>query len=512
MSSKFGGIEIVEEQTSRFGGVPVEPVVEPVQGQPSLLERAQRIYGKRAANIGQITGGAYPDQTIAEDVLQTAGQVAGGVGDVAGEVIGDVVGAVTPESVKQYLSTQAAEITQDPTVQEGAAWLGKGVEAYKQWAESNPRLARNFEAVVDVGLFGVPAAKAGTAGVKAGAKGAGIAGELIGEAAESQANKIKADFVQGLVEPKITPTVAAERAKRTVGSGFIGKGKVVPTAQERNMAEAVFNVKGVSNNKTLQQNLELVQKEAAQEAETLKSLLKQNEVIFPRREFASRLSAAKERLGESAYLTGDAQKSAQKILDKMQQIVSSKPSNASGLLEARKDLDKWIKKQKPKAFDANKEGAFDLALKEIRNTTNNFIDEKAVNVAVKDSLKKQAALFGAADNIAPKAAAESSSALRRLVDSVPLKGDSAKILAGAAAAAGTGMMPSLAAAGLGGLATVKAVQVLGGPKFKFALSKLLKGTDDLINRTGDAARKEQLMRDKELVKSILGKSKDKDVK
>lgn len=175
MVSKFGGVPIEQEQTtSRFGGVaveqqPAQPVQQPFT--PSLYERAKSIYGQRAGNIESIVGGSYPEQTGTENVLQTLGQVAGGVGEVVGDVVMTGVKAVTPDEIENYFSEKAQSALQTGTGQAALGGVKSGLEFYNEWSSENPRLARNVEAVFNVGAFGLPAAKAGIEGAKMAGKG-----------------------------------------------------------------------------------------------------------------------------------------------------------------------------------------------------------------------------------------------------------------------------------------------------------------------------------------------------
>ena len=79
----------------------------------------------------------------------------------------------------------------------------------------------------------------------------------------------------------------------------------------------------------------------------------------------------------------------------------------------------------PNIFDPQQEGAISIALRSIRQTTNDFIDSKATTAGVKDSLKT-IQFISCLDNIAPKAADEADTVILRawknLLHVMPLRG------------------------------------------------------------------------------------------
>ncbi len=498
-------------------GAPVAPTQ--VEG-PSLLERARKVYGDRTQNISDLTVGKYEQQqTPYEDAFQIGGQVAGGAMDVVGDAIISGAKAITPEFIKKDISSKGQELLEQPMIKEGLGWLAKGMDAYQGWADANPRAARNLEAVIDVGSV-VPATLTTKAATKGTAKAAGDLGQSLEKGAVQQAANTRKEFLEGLIMPKVTPTVATDQAKRTVETGFGGR-KVMPTPREAAITETVASVGGVKKGNTIQGNLNVIQDAANKEAEQLKSLLKKNEVLIPKREFYPKLQQVRSNLAENPLIVGDSSKTADKIINKFEMILSNTAGTASGMLEARKKLDKWVKSQKgTNAFDPKNENALSIALREIRQTTNDFIDERAVNVDVKNSLKRQSDLYSAVENIAPKAAKEAPTAIGRLFQKIPLKGDTAKIV-GSLATAGTlaggatlapGLVPAAVVGAGTGYGAYKGGKALVSPKVRFALSKLLQGTDNVINGTKDKALKEQLTMDKKVLMEILGKESSPGVK
>ena len=152
--------------------------------------------------------------------------------------------------------------------------------------------------------------------------------------------------------------------------------------------------------------------------EQITTSIKKNDVLIPKKEIKSRINAVKESLRENPLLVWDSEKTAIKIINKFEQLVDKNPWKASWLLTSRKELDTWIKSQKPNVFAWDKESALTIAVKEVRTAANNLADEKAVNVSLKTLLKRQSNLFRALENTAPKAAKEASTKIGRLMQKV----------------------------------------------------------------------------------------------
>lgn len=245
-----------------------------------------------------------------------------------------------------------------------------------------------------------------------------VAGALE-EAAELGIVAERQTFARELTRPIRTKGVKEAEVPRTTEKGqIIVKSEIEPTAMELRAQKAVENIEGVSEKKSFQQNFNVIDEANKAEAIRLKAALEANDFIFPRQELTAKLAAAKKSLADNPLLVGDAQKSAQKLIDQFEKIFEGKAAKGSSLLEARKEFDAFVRSQKPKIFDVNTENALNLANREIRTTINNFLDEKAIGVGVKESLARQSALFDALENIVPKAAQEADDTLGRIVDKI----------------------------------------------------------------------------------------------
>lgn len=495
---------------------PEEP--EKPRAEQGFLERVREDLTQREERVQEIR---QFEQTPVERGLQEAGQTAGAIFDVGGEAlvsVGRGISAITPDFIEDPIrdisSDIGAGIVESDIGQLGLQALQEGTEAYQAFKEKYPRAARNLEATVNVGLLVAPVKTPKAA--KSGVTPVGKAGERLTAAGKRQAATRKKEFVDDLVLPKQTPTIRAEQAARTTEEGLLRRKTVALTPQQESMAAAVNNL-GVEPTKTLQGNYNIISNAVNKEAKSLKRRLNKNDISFPRREFDTRLDAAVARLSENPLITGDAEKTALKIVEKMKQITRDQKSSASGLLEARKKLDSWMRSQKGKTvFDPDRESAISIALREIRNETNDFIDSKATKVAVKKSLKKQSDLLNALDNIAPKTALEANNSLSRLwqktTSILPLRGEFNQTLAALFGLGGLGASAVFAPfftktlfLGLGGWQIGKAVT---SPQTKKALGALLKHTDDVIRFTKDKGLISQLRTDRVLLVELLDQLED----
>lgn len=469
-----------------------------------FIGRVGEQLGERGQQLGRIFKRELGPQTPHEELLQTAGQIAGGIGDIAGEALetgvrgaGRALSAITPEviegPVRDIASDIGERIVESPAGQLGLRALREGVETYQEFKEKFPRASRNLESIVNIGALAAPLIR-GTTPV-------GRAGRALERTGVQQAVQQKRSFVQDLVRPKQTPKVRTEQALRTQERGVLQQAEVVPSVRETDIIDEVTELADIGGNKSLQGNLNVIQKAISKEASSLENALKNTKIFFPRKEFNARLRTVKESLGENPLLVGDAEKTAQRIVNKMNSIVQDNPATPAGLLKSRKQLDNWVRSQKGgKIFDPQNENALSISLREIRQATNNFIDEKVPNVAVKESLRKQSRFFDAIDNIAPKAADEADNAIGRLVERVLEEGPFKRQLrqglgdVGGTLSVGAGVITKPARG---------AVRAILGPTLKRNLGRLLRATDKTIQQTSSAALLDQLQGDRDILASLV---------
>ena len=440
-------------------------------------------------------------ENIISGIEKGAEQVAGGILDIqqgnilsgAGNIVGGL-GRSALRTVGQVTQTAFAPIIEAPIVKPTLEAVGTGIakipgvdviiQKANELAQKHPELAKDFQNIVDIATLGIGSSAqkpVGTALEKAG-----ISLEKSGMAA---ADIAKNTFAQELVSPIETAAVKLQQVKRTTEAGGLFKKDIVtPTTLEIQSAKEVAQIPGISPNNTFQKNFNLVRDFNAKTAQQLESDVAKYDFIIPRKEIISRLNQSAIDLKDNPLIVGDAEKTANKLIEGAKKIVNENQGKGSGLLKARKEYDAWVLSQKPKAFDAKAENAFTTANGAIRDTLNTLLDEKATNLGIKDSLKKQFSLFRAMENIAPKAAQEANTPILRAFEKVgKVLGVKNRLVQAVATAVGIG--------GLGAAATfAPAVAVLSGtgfviyqggklimkPEVRIALGKLLQESGSLL--------------------------------
>lgn len=486
----------------------IEPETE--EEKLSFVQRVGEDLQKRTKMAEEISAATLSgEQSWAEGILQIAGKVGvGGLFDLVGEGIVSAFRA-TPDFIEKPIRNAGTALLETKIGKAGLEAIGKGVEIYNDWKSENPRAARNLEAVVDIGLLLAPIKPKTPARPTA----IGRAGERLIVSGEEAAKARKISSIEELVRPKPTTAVREAEVARTTEVGKILKRKEIkPSISEKAIADEVAKIPEISTSKTLQGNYNAIAEANAKLAKQLEADIVKNDFIYPKKQLVSALNEAKVRLGENPLIVGDAEKVAEKLLTKFEQIIAENEGKGSGILKARKEFDAWVKSQKgTNIFDPKNENALSIALREIRQTANNFLDANAKNVAVKESLKRQSNLFRAMENITPKAADEASNAVLRAWQRV------AQVLS-----VKSGIVQSLAlVAGLGGLGAAAVFapfvrnllfglgavyltrRIVLAPKTRKFLGSLLKAADSAIIKTKDANIIAELRADRALILEIL---------
>lgn len=459
----------------------------PAKKEPNFMERVSEDLSKRQTGMFAGTEAYFHgEQTLPETAIQAVGQGVGFVFDVGGEVLKSIIDK-TPEAIKTPIKDIAKSVLNTPLGQSGLKALSTGIDTYNEWKKGNPRMARDLEAVVNIGMI---------ASIGAGVKIGGEVGKIVekpilegmGTALKTSGEAVikneKQNFVRELIKPIQTKSVKEAQVARTTeeGSGIFKKSVIEPTSQELRAEKYVSDIPEVKKGTTFQQNFNAIQKANQNEAKLLETELSKNDFIYPRKELFSRLEKTKETLAQNPVLTGDAEKTAGKLISEIERRVNASPSKGSELLKVRKEFDRWVESQKGgSAFDPSKENAFSIANREIRRTLNEFLNEKAPSVGVKESLKKQSALYNAMDNIKPKAAQEADTTIRRFLQrSETVLGTKNRVVQILAASVGIGGLgaaatfaPAAAGLGIGSYLLYRGGKLVLSPEIRKGLGDLL---------------------------------------
>lgn len=278
--------------------------------------------------------------------------------------------------------------------------------------------------------------KSGATGAITGAIG-GATGQGISEGISAyKASKASHDFIDNMITPptekgKVGLT-AIKSGKVSEGEGLLGKrdfSKALPNYDE--VKASVAQVPGISPKNTNLENLNAIHENIVSTAENLKGQLGAETSSFTPKEFNKYMNGIKTDLAENPTIVGDAEKTAGKIVDKFNSLVTKNGYTPEGLLNARQELDAWMGSQKPNIFDPKAESAVSTAMRAIRQGGNKFLIDLAPNVEVKGLLAHQTNLYDAIDILGPKAQKEGASYISRLVGAVKAHPIGAAVTSGA---------------------------------------------------------------------------------
>lgn len=206
------------------------------------------------------------------------------------------------------------------------------------------------------------------------------------------------DAVLQAVMPRLVSTVAADT--KTTTQGLLKKIVPVATKRLKQVAEAARPYYDAGA--TWSKNAENVANAITDQAQQLKNTLTQKNIPYIFKELKSDLKNI-----EIPHFikTSDTlvQKRAQSIVDKFMEIAKSKDGTLQSLLDARKEFDSWIQNEYPRVFDESG-NAVNQLVGNVRKAANDFIAERAPDIAVKDSLKNQNLLYDALDTFKEKSA------------------------------------------------------------------------------------------------------------
>lgn len=468
------------------------------------------------------------EQSTAEGILQMVGKVGvGGVFDFIQQGLTSLArgaSAITPDPLEERLVESATNVGRtflNTTIgQLGLKAAQEGMPAYEKFAEENPRAARNIESVVNIGLLAAPVSRSAKPSVIQTTQERRLlerGAESLRAGAEVQEARIRTSFIDDLISPKKSAKVRLEETARTVEEGALRTKKVSLSRGEQIVAREIETIPGVTESKTLQGNLNAIRTELGVEAETLLAQLQESRVLIPRVETRRALEAAGKSLEGSPTLTGDAAKTASRLVDSAMKFVNENPGTSAGLLKARQQFDKFLTTQKRNALgDVPMENALTIAAKEIRQTMNQIIATKNPSAGVRTSLDRQSNMFRAMDNIGPKAADEAGNVVVRAwqnaMSVLPFRGQFNQLMATGFGIGGLGASARFAPVftgmvALGGIAYFGGKAVLSSAAKK-ATASLLTQIDKAIKVATNPDMLKQLRADRALLLKLIEGSEE----
>ena len=420
------------------------------------------------------------EQKLPQSVYQGITKVgAGGALDILGEAAVSGFRAL-PDVITQPVRSGAQAVAEfvQPAVQ----------PIMEEYGKLSPKVRRNIEGTANILALATPVK------FKAAPAMAETSVGKLGRKAVAAGDATRLKSITELIMPEPTKAVRETQIGqgRIVERGALKIKRVNPSIQEQEMAAEVFKIGEVGEGKSLLRNRILINREIIKESALLKLRLETHNARIFQEEIDTALTGAFAKLSDNIFLSGSVELPAKKIIAHTQKLIDINGYTASGLLQTRKDLDKWARAQKGgNIFDPAKDNAISASIAEIRQTLNNLIAEKVPDVRVKEMLKKQSTLFRALDNIDPKVASEANNLLSRIVhdieDKIPIKGDAYKraLLVLGIGGAGTFISPAITGTVAATAATAYAIKGLRSPKAKKALGAILIQTDKAIRLTKD---------------------------
>ena len=323
-------------------------------------------------------------------------------------------------------------------------------------------------------------------------------GDAVATAGEAQAAKLKSRFVQDLITPKETPSVASDQFSRSTEQGLLRNRVVQPTPQEQSVIDTVSQLP-VSSRNSLLKNYNVIDNALGKEATNLSNNLKSITTPVPDATILQKLEDVRQNLYKNPYIVGDGKVAADSVINNAFDIIAKNPRTPSGLLQSRQELDKLIRSQRgAKTFDPNLDGPISNAVQQVRQTINGMVHDAVPTADVRASLAKQTDYYRAKTNIETKASSEGKNIISRtaqkVANAIPGKSMIAKgavTLGGASAAAAA---PVLTAGALGAYGAGK---VLTSPTLKKVLGKTLEFTGNQMKSNGGSVKpKPKIMRPK----------------
>lgn len=437
-----------------------------------------------AAALGEATQGpSEMVQGALSDIFQTGSNILmdGGI-----TMVKNLVPEEYHEDIKTFARDAWDVVATDPTVRVGLEALKSGAKAYSEWANENPDASSRLEEVVTI----APGIRAGT-GKKVSWKTMDGETKTIAtpgarkspgtdqkrKAQTKQRNNRRAQVDQDL-----------EPINREAGGGRMEPNKhgggqhYAPDDWERIRNDEVVRVQGYDPKARAAQNRNVLEERVNGLRDKLHAdIEKAGNPVIDRQKltatFANRINA----IDEVDFLSPNARDHAMKVYGQAQKLIDASDGTTMGLLQARRDLDKFVRGQKQNVFDADVENGLTSAMRLIRNTMNETVEE-AVGPQVRISLNKQHRLLDASDLLDRKAYREADTKLglmkEKLEQKMGMKFPTTPLAAGATAVGGVSMLGGypvvggILAAGGGSFMLMKALKSPKGPQIIAQMRKM----------------------------------------
>lgn len=473
------------------------------------------------------------ERNFASAAIEVAGQGAAIMGESVWNLMSSVFSGATEEMVPDNISDPAKKFVAEGVgkmldAAEGtglSAALSEGVDAYQEWKKSNPNMAGVVEGALNLGLWYGPK-------IGVGKSGAGKSINMIDDVASTRvrpglltraANQLDASiprrterinrgWVEDLMRPienKRNMLDAQAKGKITAGGFFTDK-KYMFDDFELGAIDDLMKTGKVSRGQTVEKVRQLGEARIGQIEDKIQAMLSPRSGAVVTRGGARRVLGARQRYDKkelmksiddlaestirsnSTLMIGKSEKSVRNAFKHARKLVRDADNTPKGILQARRDFDKWMKAQYSENALYNPD-----TLDTVRSISNRVIrdrmDEQLQGLVpdIKPLLLRQSGLFKAVNPtgvLAQKAAIEPTSAIRRqwakLSEIIGLRSEfnnTMAALTGHGGLASAALFAPIYTAALGGALTKYAGgKLLFSKQSKQIFSTLLRGTDDAI--------------------------------
>ena len=468
-----------------------------------------------------------PDEYAVGQVANTGVPLLSGVISSVMEAGGQLAGNVIPDKMETYIVESAKEVAYD-TVR--APWFNKAAdmyesakEVYDSWAAKEPKKAALFEDTMATGVMVVD-----RTGFGSKAKGVGSS------IARSGARKIKdkkLDRVEDLLTPVIKEQAGGKQVQLDSNKWDTSSGRQVykPSETELNDARVVASLPQVKTSNSIGKNRQVVLDATSVVAERLETTLKNvgNPTYSKHSVLSTVLSHVDELKTSNSFLAAQGGlKSVEPMLNQLQDLMGSAGDDALGLLQLRRDFDKWSNQDMGLAnLDKPDRTAVEKVVREVRNTLNDELSKLAPEAPVKQLLGKQASLFRAGERLSAKFDARAQGLLGRisegLYEKVGVKLPATIGALGAVGATGAGVAsmvggmsiaPAIISGGVGALGMAGVYKALSSPKTRKALGQSIVGLTKGIESVVDPVQKSIMRADRAMLLDMLAIGREEEEK
>lgn len=474
-------LEQVQRRASEFS--PMEIFSE---GLGQVPERAERITSEIPSDISG-------SPSIRKAQAAALGSVAVSQAfRTGGELLAGGAGILISDSVREGFEEGWSKVKNMPGIKQAGQALGAGLEAYSEFSKNNPQLAETFETYVDVFAAFSPASK-------------------IDMAAPAEKAKLKYNTtvleekragINKLMDPTTVGEDGYEGDFRSIG-GPLDKTVYIPSEREEMIRRTLETVDDLDPNTHYARTHNAVSDEVKKANNELIALInKAGNPAYTRQELMESMEEAFAKLAKDPSYIGlstEAQtkaneyaKIALKLL-KTDKEGKTRPSNAIGLLEARREFDSFVNAgpRKGDVLDPIVETAKGAAGRFIRNLMNDKLSNLVEGDGVRNSLDRMHHLLSALKVLSKKRKGEADNRIGRAVQkiskaanlpSTPLALYATLKTGGAAVGVGIGTGAFLGA-GAGVVTGVGIYSILKASNKKTRLkfySKVLSGMDKAI--------------------------------